>query len=668
MVSHITSENISAILVSLDAEKAFDSVGWEYLYRVLARFGFKDGFIKCIRALYFSPTARIRVNGHLSQTIHLERGTRQGCPLSPTLFALFIEPLAQAIREDSGIKGTMIRGEEHKICMFADDVLLFITSPDSSIPKLMSLLKEYNLYSGYKLNIQKTQTLTFNYIPHPDIKGKYNFKWDSPKIKYLGINLTKDMSKLFESNYGSINKEIKSDISRWTLLPLDMSNRIEIIKMNVLPQLLFLFQSLPLEVPQKQFDEWNAWISRFIWSSRRPRVQFKILQLKKEKGGRALPCLQDYYYAAQLKPLVYWCSPNCESKWKCLETTQLKIPIQSIIGNKNQAEKYYNSLNQWTVFTLKLWFKVLRKLQIEKQARVLNWIACDPEFEPARLDGGFKQWVRRGITSFCSLISNSKFQSYESISATFGLEKQDFHRYLQVRDYYIKKLQIKEEKEYNLISIFHEAYEKKDNKKLVSRIYGSIQASKNHSTFSIKQKWEKESETQISEETWIEICETQATTTNSRSLREFGWKNVVRFFITPKITALRGFCWRQCGTPMANHVHVFWSCPKIQPFWRDILTEINKIIGVDLEFSFVVLYLGKIPKTVLHKDRYLLKILLASSRKAITRRWMQVDPPTLIQWHRIIHEIDCMEKLTFILRLQLEKCMERWEKWIEYAP
>lgn len=184
VVSHITSENISAILVSLDAEKAFDSVGWEYLYRVLARFSFKDGFIKCIRALYFSPTARIRVNGHLSQTIHLERGTRQGCPPSPTLFALFIEPLAQAIREDSGIKGTMIRGEEHKICMFADDVLLFITSPDSSIPKLMSLLKKYNLYSGYKLNIQKTQTLTFNYIPHPDIKGKYNFKWDSPKIKY----------------------------------------------------------------------------------------------------------------------------------------------------------------------------------------------------------------------------------------------------------------------------------------------------------------------------------------------------------------------------------------------------------------------------------------------------------------------------------------------------
>ena len=144
-----------------------------------------------------------------------------------------------------------------------------------------------------------------------------------------------------------------------------------------------------------------------------------------------------------------------------------------------------------------------------------------------------------------------------------------------------KKYRSKKDKEFNLISIFHDAYQKEDNKKLVSRIYESIQASKNHSTLSIKQKWERESETQILEGIWMEICETQTTTANSRSLREFGWKNVMRFFITPKITALqtgtqsRGFCWRQCGTSMVNHFHVFWACPKIQLFWREVATEIN---------------------------------------------------------------------------------------------
>ena len=182
-----------------------------------------------------------------------------------------------------------------------------------------------------------------------------------------------------------------------------------------------------------------------------------------------------------------------------------------------------------------------------------------------------------------------------------------------------------------------------------------------------------ESETQISEEAWLEICETQATTANSRSLREFGWKNVVRFFITPKITALqtgsqsRGLCWRQCGTSMANHFHVFWACPKIQSFWRGVSTEINKIMGVDLGFSFINLYLCKSPETVPHKDKHLLKNLLASGRKAINRKWLQPDSPTLAQWHGIVQEIDCMERLNFVLRLQLDKCTERWEKWIVYA-
>ena len=57
--------------------------------------------------------------------------------------------------------------------------------------------------------------------------------------------------------------------------------------MNVLPRILYFFQSLPLEVLQKQFNEWDGMISRFVWNGRKPRIKFKTLQLTKEKGGRA---------------------------------------------------------------------------------------------------------------------------------------------------------------------------------------------------------------------------------------------------------------------------------------------------------------------------------------------------------------------------------------------
>lgn len=122
---HIMSQNqFESVAMSLDAEKAFDMVQWEFLYLVLKQFGFKEQIIGCLKSLYSCPTAWIKMNGNLSRTITLERGCRQGCPLNPTLFALFIEPLAQCISEDQKIKGIQVKGVECKICLYADDILL----------------------------------------------------------------------------------------------------------------------------------------------------------------------------------------------------------------------------------------------------------------------------------------------------------------------------------------------------------------------------------------------------------------------------------------------------------------------------------------------------------------------------------------------------------------
>ncbi len=97
----------------------------------------------------------------------------------------------------------------------------------------------------------KKLILSFNYTPQRNMLNI--FKWNS-SIKYLGI-LTKDTTKLFDSNYGPINKIIKSDIDRWSQLPLEMHNIIDKIQINMFPHLLYLFQSLPVEVPLKQFRE-----------------------------------------------------------------------------------------------------------------------------------------------------------------------------------------------------------------------------------------------------------------------------------------------------------------------------------------------------------------------------------------------------------------------------
>ena len=100
IMNHVKVGGEEAIILSLDAEKAFDRLSWKFLYQTLTRMGFGPNFIKWIRTLYSEPRAAIRVNGYTSDYFSLERGTRQGDPLSPALFAICMEPLAQIIRDN----------------------------------------------------------------------------------------------------------------------------------------------------------------------------------------------------------------------------------------------------------------------------------------------------------------------------------------------------------------------------------------------------------------------------------------------------------------------------------------------------------------------------------------------------------------------------------------
>ncbi len=87
-------------ILSIDAEKAFDQIKWNYITSVLQEFDLGESFSLWVKMLYAKPRTSVLTNFDKSSQFTLHRGTRQGCPLSPLLFAIAIEPLAVAIRNN----------------------------------------------------------------------------------------------------------------------------------------------------------------------------------------------------------------------------------------------------------------------------------------------------------------------------------------------------------------------------------------------------------------------------------------------------------------------------------------------------------------------------------------------------------------------------------------
>lgn len=148
--------------MALDAEKAFDRVHWGNLQAALNKFGLEGFSLSAISALYSNPSANIYTSNSLSDTFRISNGTRQGCPLSPLIFTLIMEPLAESIRSSSEVKGITIAGQHHKIGLFADDVVLTLTSPQSSLTAVQSIINNFSNISYYKLNTNKSTVLPIN--------------------------------------------------------------------------------------------------------------------------------------------------------------------------------------------------------------------------------------------------------------------------------------------------------------------------------------------------------------------------------------------------------------------------------------------------------------------------------------------------------------------------
>ena len=140
IIHHVNnSKDKSHMIISIDAETAFDKVQHPFMIKTLSKVGIEGAFLNIIKAIYERPIINTAFKGQKLKALPLRSGTRKGCPLSSLLFNIVLEVLATAIRQEKEIKGIQIGKEEMKLYLFANDIIVYMENPIDCTKTLLDL-------------------------------------------------------------------------------------------------------------------------------------------------------------------------------------------------------------------------------------------------------------------------------------------------------------------------------------------------------------------------------------------------------------------------------------------------------------------------------------------------------------------------------------------------
>lgn len=323
LMHYLEEHNMTGLLLLVDFEKAFDSVEWDFIVKALKSFNFGPSICKWFETLYSEAKSCVINNGNLSSFFNLERGCRQGDPLSPYLFIIGVELLALKLKSTSDIHGIPIHNKELLLSQYADDTFLVLDGKEKSLEETLKCFDSFHRVSGLKMNASKTKAVWIGTKKYSDhiLCPNYNLQWTKSNFKLLGIDFSLDLQAMLDINFTKKIKEMSSILKAWEHRKLTLLGKITVVKTLALPKIVHLLTALP-NLSQIKIKEFNTLFYNFIWNGKLERIKRNTLIGDFMQGGLNMVHLSSF--STYLK--ISWVRRlllNLEGSWQTLLLSEL---------------------------------------------------------------------------------------------------------------------------------------------------------------------------------------------------------------------------------------------------------------------------------------------------------------------------------------------------------